>query len=101
MFRHIFTDESDVLLVSRGRGGTFNMKRLMIGNEAISRGAYEAGASVAAAYPGTPSTEIVSNFARYKDVYAEWAPNEKVALEVGIGASLGGPYSGSYEACRC
>jgi len=90
MFRHIFTDESDVLLVSRGRGGTFNMKRLMIGNEAISRGAYEAGASVAAAYPGTPSTEIVSNFARYKDVYAEWAPNEKVALEVGIGASLGG-----------
>lgn len=66
------------------------MKRLMIGNEAISRGAYEAGASVAAAYPGTPSTEIVSNFARYKDVYAEWAPNEKVALEVGVGASIGG-----------
>jgi len=66
------------------------MKRLMIGNEAIARGAYEAGASVAAAYPGTPSTEIVSSFARYPDVYAEWAPNEKVALEVGIGASLGG-----------
>jgi indolepyruvate ferredoxin oxidoreductase alpha subunit len=66
------------------------MKRLMIGNEAIARGAYEAGASVATAYPGTPSTEIVSNFARYQDVYAEWAPNEKVALEVGIGASIGG-----------
>jgi len=49
----------------------------MIGNEAISRGAYEAGASVAAAYPGTPSTEIVSNFARYKDVYAEWAQTKK------------------------
>lgn len=66
------------------------MKRLMIGNEAIARGAYEAGATVAAAYPGTPSTEIVSNFARYDNVYAEWAPNEKVALEVGIGASIGG-----------
>lgn len=66
------------------------MKRLMIGNEAIARGAYEAGASVATAYPGTPSTEIVSNMARYQDVYAEWAPNEKVALEVGIGASIGG-----------
>lgn len=66
------------------------MKRLMIGNEAIARGAYEAGASAAAAYPGTPSTEIVSNFARLGDAYAEWAPNEKVALEVGIGASIGG-----------
>ena len=53
------------------------MKRLMIGNEAIARGAYEAGASVATAYPGTPSTEIVSNMARYQDVYAEWAPNER------------------------
>lgn len=66
------------------------MKRLMIGNEAIARGAYEAGATVATAYPGTPSTEIVSNFAKYKDVYAEWAPNEKVAMEVGAGASIGG-----------
>lgn len=66
------------------------MKRLLIGNEAIARGAYEAGASVATAYPGTPSTEIVSNLARYEDIYAEWAPNEKVALEVGIGASIGG-----------
>jgi indolepyruvate ferredoxin oxidoreductase alpha subunit len=66
------------------------MKRLLIGNEAIARGAYEAGASVATAYPGTPSTEIVSHLARYEDIYAEWAPNEKVALEVGIGASIGG-----------
>ncbi|MEN6462497.1 MAG: indolepyruvate ferredoxin oxidoreductase subunit alpha [Syntrophomonas sp.] len=66
------------------------MKKLMIGNEAIARGAYEAGATVATAYPGTPSTEIVSNFARFKDVYAEWAPNEKVAMEVAAGASIGG-----------
>lgn len=66
------------------------MKRLMIGNEAIARGAYEAGATVATAYPGTPSTEIVSNFAEFPGVYAEWSPNEKVALEVGIGASIGG-----------
>ena len=66
------------------------MKKLMMGNEAIARGAYEAGARVATAYPGTPSTEIVSNFARYADVYAEWSPNEKVALEVGCGASIGG-----------
>lgn len=66
------------------------MKRLLIGNEAIARGAYEAGATVATAYPGTPSTEIVSSLAGYEGVYAEWAPNEKVALEVGIGASIAG-----------
>lgn len=66
------------------------MRRLMLGNEAIARGAYEAGVTVAAAYPGTPSSEILSNFAKFEDAYAEWAPNEKVALEVGIGASIGG-----------
>lgn len=66
------------------------MKRLMIGNQAIARGAYEAGVTVATAYPGTPSTEIVDNFSRFEGVYAEWSPNEKVALEVGFGASLGG-----------
>ncbi|MGE5371267.1 MAG: indolepyruvate ferredoxin oxidoreductase subunit alpha [Solirubrobacterales bacterium] len=66
------------------------MKQLMIGNEAIARGAWEAGVSVAAAYPGTPSTEILEFFRQYDDVYAEWSPNEKVALEVGFGASLGG-----------
>jgi indolepyruvate ferredoxin oxidoreductase alpha subunit len=66
------------------------MKQLMIGNEAIARAAYEAGATVAADYPGTPSTEIVSTFAKYDQVYAQWAPNEKVALEVGVGASIGG-----------
>lgn len=64
------------------------MKKLLSGNEAIAQGAYEAGVKVATAYPGTPSTEILENFAKYDGVYAEWAPNEKVALEVGIGASL-------------
>jgi indolepyruvate ferredoxin oxidoreductase alpha subunit len=65
--------------------------KLLSGNEALARGAYEAGVRVAVAYPGTPSTEIVENIARhYPDIYAEWAPNEKVALEVAIGASLGG-----------
>lgn len=66
------------------------MKKLLIGNAAIARGAYEAGATVATAYPGTPSTEIITNFAQNKGVYAEWAPNEKVALEVAIGSSIAG-----------
>jgi indolepyruvate ferredoxin oxidoreductase alpha subunit len=63
---------------------------LLSGNEAIARGAFEAGATVASAYPGTPSTEILENFARYEGVYAEWAPNEKVAVEVAQGASMAG-----------
>lgn len=63
----------------------------MLGNEAIARGAYEAGVKVSAAYPGTPSTEISENIVKYKDViYAEWSPNEKVATEVAIGASISG-----------
>ncbi|NWF92974.1 MAG: indolepyruvate ferredoxin oxidoreductase subunit alpha [Syntrophaceae bacterium] len=67
------------------------MKKIMSGNEAIARGAYEAGVRVAAAYPGTPSTEIMENISReYKDIYAEWSPNEKVALEVVAGASMAG-----------
>ncbi|OPJ55163.1 indolepyruvate ferredoxin oxidoreductase subunit alpha [Alkalithermobacter paradoxus] len=67
------------------------MKKLMTGNEAIARGFYEAGGTVASAYPGTPSTEILENMAQYKEnVYCEWAPNEKVALEVAIGASIAG-----------
>ncbi len=67
------------------------VKQLMSGNEAIARGAYEYGVRVAAAYPGTPSTEILENMPKYKDsVYSEWAPNEKVALEVAIGASTAG-----------
>ena len=63
---------------------------LMLGNEAIARGAWEAGVHVAAAYPGTPSTEIVTNLARYEGVYAEWSTNEKVAYEVAFGAAMGG-----------
>lgn len=66
------------------------MKRLMSGNEAIARGAYECGVSFASAYPGTPSTEITEEYSKYDGVYAEWSPNEKVALEVGIGAAVAG-----------
>ena len=66
------------------------MKRLMTGDEAIARGAYEAGVSYASAYPGTPSTEILENLSTYKEIYAEWAPNEKVAMESAIGASVAG-----------
>ena len=67
------------------------MKKIMSGNEAIARGAFEAGVKVAAAYPGTPGTEILENIAEvYKDIYAEWSPNEKVALEVASGASMAG-----------
>ena len=66
------------------------MKKLMLGNEAFARGAYEAGVKVASAYPGTPSTEITENIAKYDEIYSEWSPNEKVALEVAIGASISG-----------
>ena len=65
-------------------------KTIMLGNEAIARGAYEAGVKVTSAYPGTPSTEISENIVKYDGVYAEWAPNEKVAAEVAIGASMAG-----------
>jgi len=65
-------------------------KELLSGNEAVARGAYEAGVRVAAAYPGTPSTEILENLARYDGVYSEWSPNEKVALDVAIGAAYAG-----------
>ena len=68
-----------------------NKKVIMLGNEAIARGAYEAGVKVSAAYPGTPSTEISEYIVQYKDdIYAEWSPNEKVATEVAIGASVSG-----------
>jgi indolepyruvate ferredoxin oxidoreductase alpha subunit len=67
------------------------MREFLSGNEAIARGAWEAGVRLAAAYPGTPSTEILETIAaRHRDIYAQWSPNEKVAYEVGIGASLGG-----------
>ncbi len=66
------------------------MKEILSGNEAIARGAYEAGCLVACAYPGTPSTEILENTLQYREINSSWAPNEKVALEVAIGASFGG-----------
>jgi len=71
------------------------MKKLMLGNEAVARGLYEAGCSVVSSYPGTPSTEITEYAANYDEVYCEWAPNEKVACEVAFGASL----SGARSAC--
>jgi indolepyruvate ferredoxin oxidoreductase alpha subunit len=66
------------------------LKKLLLGNEAVARGLYEAGAAVVSSYPGTPSTEITEYAATYEDMYAEWAPNEKVALEVSIGAAISG-----------
>ncbi len=66
------------------------MKKLLLGNAAIARGAYEAGVTVVASYPGTPSTEITEEVVKYEEIYAEWSPNEKVAAEVAIGASIGG-----------
>lgn len=69
------------------------MKKLMLGNAAVARGAYEAAVSVVSSYPGTPSTEITENIVKYQDIYAEWAPNEKVAAEVAIGASIAGARS--------
>ena len=65
-------------------------QKIMLGNEAIARGAYEAGEKVSAAYPGTPSTEISENIVKYDEIYCEWSPNEKVATEVAIGASMSG-----------
>ncbi len=69
------------------------MKKLMLGNEAFARGLFEAGCRFASSYPGTPSTEITEEVAKYDEVYAEWAPNEKVALESALGASLAGARS--------
>lgn len=69
------------------------MKKLLLGNEAVARGLYEAGVKVVSSYPGTPSTEITEYAATYSEMYTEWAPNEKVAAEVAIGASFGGARS--------
>ncbi len=69
------------------------MKKLMLGNEAVARGLYEAGCSFVSSYPGTPSTEITESVAKFKEVYAEWAPNEKVAMESAFGACLAGKRS--------
>ena len=69
------------------------MKELMLGNAAVARGLYEAGCCVISSYPGTPSTEITEEAAKYDEIYCEWAPNEKVAMEVAFGASLAGKRS--------
>ena len=69
------------------------MKQLMLGNKAFARGLYEAGCSVVSSYPGTPSTEVTEEAAKYDEVYCEWAPNEKVAMEVAFGACLAGKRS--------
>ena len=69
------------------------MKTLMLGNAAAARGLYEAGCAVVSSYPGTPSTEITEELAKCDEVYCEWAPNEKVAMEVAFGASLAGKRS--------
>lgn len=69
------------------------MKDLLLGNEAVARGLYEAGVTVVSSYPGTPSTEITENAAKYDEIYCEWAPNEKVAAETAAGASFGGARS--------
>ncbi len=66
------------------------MKKILLGNAAVARGAYEAGCALVSSYPGTPSTEITESVTEYNDIYCEWAPNEKVAAEVAIGASIGG-----------
>ncbi|NLN98619.1 MAG: hypothetical protein GX127_09635 [Eubacteriaceae bacterium] len=66
------------------------MNKLLTGNEAIARGAWEAGVQYATAYPGTPSTEILENLSTYSDVISEWAPNEKTAMESAAGASFTG-----------
>lgn len=81
----------DGLFSTKGR--IFGMKKLMLGNAAVARGAYEAGVTVVSSYPGTPSTEITENIVQYDEIYAEWAPNEKVAGEVAIGASIAGARS--------
>ena len=69
------------------------MAELMLGNKAFARGLYEGGCSVVSSYPGTPSTEVTEEAAKYEEIYCEWAPNEKVALEVAFGACLAGKRS--------
>lgn len=69
------------------------MKKLMLGNAAFARGLYEAGCKIVSSYPGTPSTEITEEAAKFEEIYAEWAPNEKVAMETALGASIAGARS--------
>ena len=79
------------------------MKELMLGNKAVARGLYEAGCMVVSSYPGTPSTEITEETAKYDEVYCEWAPNEKVALEAAHGATVGGrpAFYNIISGCQC
>ena len=65
------------------------MRQLMLGNKALARGLYEGGCSIVSSYPGTPSTEVTEEAVKFEEIYCEWAPNEKVALETAFGASLG------------
>ena len=81
------------VLINRTGSGDVNMKELMLGNKAIARGLYEAGVAVASSYPGTPSTETTEEAAKYDEIYCEWAPNEKVAMETAFGASRAGKRS--------
>lgn len=74
------------------------MKKLLIGNAAVARGAYEAGARFVSSYPGTPSTEITEESVKFNEIYCEWAPNEKVACEAAIGAAIGG--ARAYTCCK-
>ena len=77
------------------------MIKMLSGDEAVARGAWEAGVAVASAYPGTPSTEILEDLVHYPNVYTEWAPNEKVAVDVAIGAAYAGRRGpGCHEARR-
>lgn len=69
------------------------MRKLLLGNEAVARGLYEAGCRVASSYPGTPSTEVTESAAKYDEIYCEWAPNEKVAMETAGGAAIAGARS--------
>ncbi len=89
MFKYRLYTDTMARRARRHKRGTYQMK-LMLGNEAVARGAWEAGVNVSTAYPGTPSTEITENMAKYGDVFVEWAANEKVALEVALGAAMGG-----------
>ena len=69
------------------------MRQLMLGNKALARGLYEGGCSIVSSYPGTPSTEVTEEAVKFEEIYCEWAPNEKVALETAFGASLAGKRS--------
>ena len=75
------------------------MRKLLLGNEAVARGLYEAGCRVASSYPGTPSTEVTESAAKYDEIYCEWAPNEKVAMETAGGAAFPFDFETVEEVC--